>query len=260
MRQVEGGGGGTSASPSSSSEAVLWFFNKNYPQAASLLEVVAPSPSKSVLWGMQRVCQMFLKSSSVINLAQVGNVEAEASSWKMDLINNQPTISPGWDCLPSPDRPGASPACERVPICPVRRPPHPPLLSTPCPRSAEFFLSTARRNLSGGEIPGSVVLEMSCCRQGWQAAALRLRQPPHRQPLPLLTPRRCASSVDGWSRLTKPRPELHQTRDEFITPVRTECISILAALRPVLQREGEVWVCPRSDDLGPAWWVCPPRG
>lgn len=60
----------------------FWIFNKKYPWATSLLEVVAPSPSKSVLWGFQSVCQMFQKSSSVMNLAQVGNVEDEASSWK----------------------------------------------------------------------------------------------------------------------------------------------------------------------------------
>lgn len=36
------------------------FFYKKYPEVASLLEVVAPSPSKSALWGIQCVCQMFL--------------------------------------------------------------------------------------------------------------------------------------------------------------------------------------------------------
>lgn len=43
------GGGGTSAPPSSSSEAVLLGFNHKYPQAASLLEVAAPSPSTPAL-------------------------------------------------------------------------------------------------------------------------------------------------------------------------------------------------------------------
>lgn len=73
----------------------FWVFNKKYPWATSLLEVVAPSSSKSALWGIQCVRQMFLKSSLVINLAQVGNVEDEASRWKDVLINNHLTISPG---------------------------------------------------------------------------------------------------------------------------------------------------------------------
>lgn len=77
-----GGAGGSSASPGSPQKLCFWIFNKKYPWATSLLEVVAPSPSKSVLWGFQSVCQMFQKSGSVMNLAQVGNVEDEASSWK----------------------------------------------------------------------------------------------------------------------------------------------------------------------------------